>query len=93
MKLADLPDVLTVEQCAEVLHIARGTAYEGVRAGEIPSVRVGRCIRVPRHALERMLTAAGTDSPQTNGAAGTAPQEGISNDHDTPSTDGAGSEQ
>ena len=67
MRLADTADVLTVEQAAEFLHVSRGTAYEAVRAGQIPSVRVGRCIRIPRHALEQMLTAAGTDSPQTNG--------------------------
>lgn len=55
MKLADAPDVLTVEQAASVLAVARGTAYEAVRAGQIPSVRIGRCIRVPRQALERLL--------------------------------------
>jgi excisionase family DNA binding protein len=55
VKLADAPDVLTVEQVAEILSVGRGTAYEAVRAGQIPCVRVGRCIRIPRHALEQML--------------------------------------
>ena len=51
------PAVLTVEEAAELLKVSRGKAYEAVRAGEIPSVRVGRCIRIPRAALERMLEA------------------------------------
>jgi excisionase family DNA binding protein len=54
------PDsVLTVEQAAAILKISRGTAYEAVRTGEIPSVRIGRCIRVPRAALERLLEKGG----------------------------------
>lgn len=55
MSLADFPDVLTVEQAAEVLAVSRGSAYEGCRTGAIPSIRVGRCIRIPRHALEQLL--------------------------------------
>ena len=55
MSLADLPLVLTVEEVADVLRISRGAAYDGVRSGSIPSVRVGRTIRVPRHALAAML--------------------------------------
>jgi len=50
--------VLTVEEAAEILKVSRGTAYEAVRTGEIPSVRVGRCIRIPRAALDRMLADA-----------------------------------
>jgi excisionase family DNA binding protein len=55
VKLAGAPDVLTVEQAAEVLSVSRGTAYEAVRTGSLPSVRIGRCIRIPRLALEHML--------------------------------------
>jgi excisionase family DNA binding protein len=54
------PAVYTVEQVAELLVIGRTAAYDGVRRGEIPSVRIGRCIRIPRHALEQMLTANGS---------------------------------
>ena len=76
----------TIEETAKVLGVGRGTAYEAARRGEIPTLKVGRRLLVPRHALERMLTAAGTDSPQTNGAGGTAPQEkevSASNGHPT----------
>jgi excisionase family DNA binding protein len=53
----DLPPILTVEQTAEVLGISRGLAFAAVRAGEIPHVRIGRRILVPRDALRSLLGA------------------------------------
>lgn len=53
--LDSLPAVLTVEETARYLRIGRGAAYEAVRAGEIPSVRIGRSIRVSRTALLALL--------------------------------------
>lgn len=49
--------VLTVAEAAEALGISRALAYELVRRGEIPAVRLGRRIVVPRDALERLLEA------------------------------------
>ena len=46
---------LTVEEAAAVLGISRAFAYEAVRRGEIPSIRIGRRVLVPRAALERLL--------------------------------------
>ncbi len=46
---------LTVEEAAKMLGISRNSAYEGVRSGEIPSIKVGRRLLVPRTALERFL--------------------------------------
>ncbi len=43
--------------------ISRGVAYEGLRRGIIPSVRIGRRIVVPVDAIERMLDASGAPSP------------------------------
>ncbi len=50
---------LSVEETAEVLGIGRNSAYEGVRTGQIPSIRIGKRILVPRIALERILENAG----------------------------------
>ena len=36
----------TVEEAAEVLQISRNSAYEAVKEGQIPSIRVGRRILV-----------------------------------------------
>jgi excisionase family DNA binding protein len=38
-----------------MLGIGRGTAYEAVRAGDIPSIRLGKRLVVPRRALVRIL--------------------------------------
>lgn len=46
---------LTVEEVAVVLGISRGLAYELVRRGEIPALRLGRRVVVPVRALEAML--------------------------------------
>ena len=47
--------LLTVPEVAKVLRIGRNLAYELVARGEIPCVRLGRKIRVPRSSLERWL--------------------------------------
>ena len=47
--------VLTVADAARLLGISRGLAYEAVRVGQIPSVRIGRRILIPRRALEEQL--------------------------------------
>jgi excisionase family DNA binding protein len=46
---------LTVDEAAKLLGIARGTAYEAVRIGQLPSIKIGRRILVPKAALERLL--------------------------------------
>lgn len=55
----DLPPILTVEQTAVLLGISRGLAFAAVRAGEIPHVRIGRRILVPRDTLLRLLLPEG----------------------------------
>ena len=46
---------LKVPEVAQVLRIARSRAYELVGKGEIPSVRIGRSVRVSRRELDRWL--------------------------------------
>ena len=47
--------VLTPIETAKLLRIGRGTVYEQIRCGVIPSIRMGRKILVPRAALMKML--------------------------------------
>jgi len=55
--------VLTPAETAKLLRIGRGTVYEQIRLGFIPSIRMGRRILVPRAALMKMLeTAKGNGS-------------------------------
>jgi len=55
------PLVLTPIEAAKLLRIGRGTAYEQIRCGTIPSIRMGRRILVPRAALMQMLEMAKND--------------------------------
>lgn len=57
-----LPPVLTVVQTAAFLGVSRGLAYEAARTGEIPAIRIGRRIVVPRDALLARLAAGAGDS-------------------------------
>lgn len=47
---------LTVSEAAACLGVSRNTAYEAVRRGTIPSIRIGRRILVPIHALDGLLS-------------------------------------
>lgn len=54
--MSDLATLLTVPEAAKLLRISRNLAYDLVARGEIPAVRLGRVIRVPRASLEEWLT-------------------------------------
>jgi len=53
----DLPDkpMFSVEEVAAILGVARATAYRCANTGEIPALRLGRRLLIPRAALARML--------------------------------------
>ena len=59
--------VLTVEETAKFLRISRGSAYEGVRLGQIPCIKIGRRLLVPRSALEKMLEVAPKNGQNLSG--------------------------
>ncbi|MGD0420371.1 MAG: hypothetical protein ABSA68_12465 [Xanthobacteraceae bacterium] len=43
--------------------LGRDASYGAARRGEIPTIRLGRTVRVPVIALERMLVEAGKTKP------------------------------
>ena len=55
MKPTEKKLTLTVPEAAQRLGIGRNAAYQGVRRGEIPSIRVGGRILVPKRALDDLL--------------------------------------
>jgi len=59
--LNDHPLTLTVEQAAEVLGIARSTAYELVRSGDLGSIRLRRRLVVPVAPLADRLGVSATE--------------------------------
>jgi excisionase family DNA binding protein len=51
------PLTLTVEEAAKLLGVSRGTAYEAARRGELPTIRLGRRLLVPRARLYELVGA------------------------------------
>ena len=49
----------TVEEAGRLLGLSRNSTYEAARTGELPTIRLGRRLLVPRAALERLLESAG----------------------------------
>jgi excisionase family DNA binding protein len=61
-----VPLTMTVEEAGRLLGIGRGLAYEAARKGDIPTIRLGRRLLVPRARLLELLgepvePAAGRD--------------------------------
>ena len=46
---------MTVEEAAQALGVSRSLAYDAVRTGQIPSIKIGRRVLVPRSQLADML--------------------------------------
>ena len=59
---------LTVDETAKILGIGRNSAYEAIARGEIPVVKVGKRLLVPKAALEKLLngTQRKTIEPSNN---------------------------
>jgi excisionase family DNA binding protein len=47
---------LSVEEAAGILGVGRSAAYAAARRGEIPTIKIGRRVLVPRAAPERLLS-------------------------------------
>jgi excisionase family DNA binding protein len=60
-----LPEVLTAREAAAILRVGRNQLYQAVARGQLGAIRIGRSIRIPKHALLNLLTAA--NPPTTAG--------------------------
>jgi excisionase family DNA binding protein len=58
---------MSVEEAAQALGIGRSACYECVRRGEVPSIRLGRRLRVPTAALRLLLAL----DPEADGQGAT----------------------
>ena len=52
--------ILTVKETAQILGLSRNSVYQGVLTGQIPCLKVGKRILVPRKALEELLASVGS---------------------------------
>jgi excisionase family DNA binding protein len=55
------PLTMSVERAGQLLGISRGLAYDLVRRGEIPAVRLGRRLVVPVRAIDEILSVRPTE--------------------------------
>jgi excisionase family DNA binding protein len=60
-------ETVSVEEAGQILGISRALAYQAVRRGELPTIRLGKRYLVPRVALERLL--GGGSRGQASGTA------------------------
>jgi len=60
---------LSVEEAGALLGISRGLAFRLAREGKIPTLRLGKRLRVCRPALEKMLTDPSRPAPRRKRAA------------------------
>jgi len=48
---SEYPDVITVEQLMEMLHIGKNAAYALLKSGEIRTIRIGRRYIIPKQSI------------------------------------------
>ena len=51
--------VMTVPEAGAKLGLGRNASYEAAARGDIPTIRLGKLIKVPKAAFERMLAKSG----------------------------------
>ncbi len=57
----------SVDEAAEVLGISRTSAYEAIRKGEIPHIKIGKRILIPITMINDLLhSAGGTEAQNTD---------------------------
>jgi excisionase family DNA binding protein len=64
-----LKATLTVDEAAVILGVSRNSAYQAARTGELPVIKIGKRLLVPRVAFERLLDigGSGTNPSDTGG--------------------------
>jgi excisionase family DNA binding protein len=54
---------VSIEDAGKILDLSRNSAYRAVKAGEIPSIRLGRLFRVPMAKLCELLGMKASGGP------------------------------
>ena len=49
-------DVLTVDELCEIMHIGKTNAYKLIKEGKVPSIKVGRQIRISKELLKKYIS-------------------------------------
>jgi hypothetical protein len=60
MDKEEMPFTLSVPEAGKLYYdLGRNASYDAAKRGEIPVIRVGKLLRVPVRAMERILDQAG----------------------------------
>lgn len=62
-------ELLRIEEVQAVLGVGRSKVYDMIRRGELPTLRIGRLVRVPRWALEAWISERTTGANSAHGEA------------------------
>jgi excisionase family DNA binding protein len=62
--------VYTVPEAGRLLGLGRNAAYDAAKRGDIPTLRIGRLLLVPKIAFHRMLGMTDTVTPTETTDAG-----------------------
>ena len=60
---------LSVPAAGKLLRLGRSAAYAAAASGELPTLKIGERLLVPKLAIARMLEAASAPRPQEKSAA------------------------
>lgn len=71
----DSPVILTVAEAARLLRICPNSVRAAIQRGEIPCLRIGRRILIPRAALDALLAGRLSPSPARPAAETTGQPE------------------
>lgn len=55
----EIPPIMTVPEVASFLGVGRNRTYDLIRSGQLEALRIGRKIKIPRHALFQFLGIQG----------------------------------
>ena len=61
-------ETATVAEAAQMLGLSVSSAYRAIESGEIPSIRIGGRILVPRSRLFTLIGGTGTGASERGGA-------------------------
>ena len=67
IKWDDCGDLLTMRDCAEILQQSEATVRRLCREGELPHMRLGRRIYVPKQTLRETIEKAVAEFDKTRG--------------------------
>lgn len=54
--ITEPPRLIKVEDAAKLLNIGRSAVYDLIRSGRLRSVKIGKSRRIPREAVDEVIT-------------------------------------